>query len=228
LPRWISGAAVALALLVSACGGSGGDEGAAIGGSTPQPDGTTTAPNGVCVPATSAIGAIQRQAHRDDQPIQFTAPPARVINPAKKYVAKMYTNRGLISIDLAAADVPNTVNNFVYLSCAGFYDGLTFHRVVKSPTPFVIQGGDPKGTGQGGPGYIFNNEISPNIRHDTGVLSMANSGANTNGSQFFITLAPAPTLDGQYSAFGRVTAGMDVANAIRQGDVILSISIEES
>jgi peptidyl-prolyl cis-trans isomerase B (cyclophilin B) len=227
LLRWISGAAVALALLVSACGGDGGEE-IAIGGSTPQPDGTTTAPNGVCVPATNAIGAIQRQAHRDDKPIQFAAPPARVIDPAKKYVAKMYTNRGLISIDLAAADTPNTVNNFVYLSCVGFYDGLTFHRVVKSPTPFVIQGGDPKGTGQGGPGYIFNNEISPNIRHDTGVLSMANSGANTNGSQFFITLAPAPTLDGQYSAFGRVTAGMDVANAIRQGDVILSISIEES
>jgi peptidyl-prolyl cis-trans isomerase B (cyclophilin B) len=227
LLRWISGAAVALALLVNACGG-GSDEQAAIGGSTPQPDGTTTAPNGVCVPATSAIGAIQRQVHREDQPIHFAAPPARVIDPAKKYVAKMYTNRGLISIDLAAADAPNTVNNFVHLSCAGFYDGLTFHRVVKSPTPFVIQGGDPKGTGQGGPGYIFNNEISPNIRHDTGVLSMANSGANTNGSQFFITLAPAPTLDGQYSAFGRVTAGMDVANAIRVGDVILSISIEES
>jgi peptidyl-prolyl cis-trans isomerase B (cyclophilin B) len=226
LLRWISGAA-AFVLLVSACGGDGGEE-TAVGGATPQLDGTSTAPNGVCVPATSAIGAIQRQVHQADKPIQFAAQPARVIDPAKKYVAKMYTNRGLISIDLAAADTPNTVNNFVSLSCAGFYDGLTFHRVVKSPTPFVIQGGDPKGTGQGGPGYIFNNEISPNIRHDTGVLSMANSGANTNGSQFFITLAPAPSLDGQFSAFGRVTAGMDVANAIRQGDRILSISIEES
>jgi peptidyl-prolyl cis-trans isomerase B (cyclophilin B) len=210
-------------LLVSACGGGGGEEATIVAG-TPQLDGTSTAPNGVCVPATSAIGAIKRQV----QPIQFSAPPARVIDPAKKYVAKMYTNRGLISIDLAAADAPNTVNNFVYLSCAGFYDGLSFHRVVKSPTPFVIQGGDPKGTGQGGPGYIFNNEISPNIRHDTGVISMANSGANTNGSQFFITLAPAPSLDGQYSAFGRVTAGMDVANAIRLGDRLLSVSIEES
>jgi peptidyl-prolyl cis-trans isomerase B (cyclophilin B) len=227
LLRWISGAAAAFVLLVSACGGDSGEQ-AAIADGTPQLDGTSTAPNGVCVPATSAIGAIQRQVHRKDQLIQFSAPPARVIDPAKKYVAKMYTNRGLISIDLAAADVPNTVNNFVFLSCAGFYDGLSFHRVVKSPTPFVIQGGDPKETGQGGPGYIFNNEISPNIRHDTGVLSMANSGANTNGSQFFITLAPQPSLDGQYSAFGRVTAGMDVANAIRQGDRILSVSIEES
>jgi peptidyl-prolyl cis-trans isomerase B (cyclophilin B) len=227
LLKWISGAVAAFALLVSACGGDGDDE-AIIAGGTPQLDGTSTAPNGVCVPATSAIGAIQRQVHRQDQVIQFSAPPARVIDPAKKYVAKMYTNRGLISIDLAAADVPNTVNNFVYLSCAGFYDGLTFHRVVKSPTPFVIQGGDPRGDGQGGPGYIFNNEISPNIRHDTGVISMANSGANTNGSQFFITLAPQPSLDGQYSAFGRVTAGMDVANAIGLRDRILSVSIEES
>jgi peptidyl-prolyl cis-trans isomerase B (cyclophilin B) len=223
LLRWFSGGVVALALLACACGGSGGED-AAIAGGTPEPDGTSTAPNAVCIPATSAIGSIQRK----DQPVQLTAPPARVIDPARKYVAKMYTNRGLISIDLAAADTPNTVNNFVYLSCAGFYDGLTFHRVVKSPTPFVIQSGDPKGTGQGGPGYIFANEISPNIRHDTGVISMANSGANTNGSQFFITLAPAPQLDGQYSAFGRVTAGMDVANSIRLGDRILSISIEEN
>jgi peptidyl-prolyl cis-trans isomerase B (cyclophilin B) len=223
LLRWFSGAVAALALLACACGGSGGED-AAIAGGTPGPDGTSTAPNAVCIPATSAIGSIQRK----DQPVQLTAPPARVIDPARKYVAKMYTNRGLISIDLAAADTPNTVNNFVYLSCAGFYDGLTFHRVVKSPTPFVIQSGDPKGSGQGGPGYIFANEISPNIRHDTGVISMANSGANTNGSQFFITLAPAPQLDGQYSAFGRVTAGMDVANSIRLGDRILSISIEEN
>jgi peptidyl-prolyl cis-trans isomerase B (cyclophilin B) len=223
LLRWFSGAVAALALLACACGGSGGED-AAIAGGTPGPDGTSTAPNAVCIPATSAIGSIQRK----DQPVQLTAPPARVIDPARKYVAKMYTNRGLISIDLAAADTPNTVNNFVYLSCAGFYDGLTFHRVVKSPTPFVIQSGAPKGSGQGGPGYIFANEISPNIRHDTGVISMANSGANTNGSQFFITLAPAPQLDGQYSAFGRVTAGMDVANSIRLGDRILSISIEEN
>ena len=227
MPRWISGAAAAFVLLVSACGG-GGDQQNATGGATPQLDGTSTAPNGVCVPATSAVGAIQRKVQSSDQPMQFAAPPARVIDPTKKYVAKMYTNRGLISIDLAAADTPNTVNNFVYLSCAGFYDGLTFHRVSKSPTPFVIQGGDPKGNGLGGPGYIFNNEISPNIRHDTGVISMANSGPNTNGSQFFITLAPAPQLDGQFSAFGRVTAGMDVANAIRVNDRILSISIEES
>jgi peptidyl-prolyl cis-trans isomerase B (cyclophilin B) len=223
LLRWISCAAAAFVLLVSACGGDGGEE-PTIEGGTPQLDGTSTAPNGVCVPATSAIGAIQRKS----EPFQLPAPPARVINPAKKYVAKMYTNRGLISIDLAAADTPNTVNNFVYLSCAGFYDGLTFHRVSKSPTPFVIQGGDPRGDGQGGPGYIFNNEISTNIRHDTGVISMANSGPNTNGSQFFITLAPQPSLDGQFSAFGRVTAGMDVANAIRVNDRILSISIEES
>ncbi|HWO73370.1 MAG TPA: peptidylprolyl isomerase [Dehalococcoidia bacterium] len=160
--------------------------------------------------------------------MRFEALPERVIDPAKKYVAKMYTSRGLITIDLAAQDAPNTVNNFVFLSCAGFYDGLTFHRVVKEPQPFVVQGGDPRGDGRGGPGYLFADEFSPNLRHDTGVISMANSGPNTNGSQFFITLAPAHHLDDKHSVFGRVSSGMDVVNAIQQGDRILSVSIEES
>ena len=105
---------------------------------------------------------------------------------------------------LAAKDAPITVNSFVFLSCNGFYDGLTFHRVVKSPQPFVIQGGDPKGDGTGGPGYQYQQETSPNLKHDAaGVLSMANAGPNTNGSQFFITLAATPSLDGGYNVFGR-------------------------
>jgi cyclophilin family peptidyl-prolyl cis-trans isomerase len=152
-----------------------------------------------------------------------------VIDPAKTYVATMQTTRGVVTMELSTQS-PITTNNFVFLSCHGYYDGLTFHRVVKTPTPFVIQGGDPRGDGTGGPGYQFQTEINPVIKHDAaGVLSMANSGPNTNGSQFFITLAPATHLDnGTFNAFGRVTSGMDAVNAIRQGDRILAISIAES
>ena len=215
-------AVLLLLLLAAACGGGGELTPvptafpAAAGTSTPS-----TAPT--CGPAGSAIAAIKREGNR-----RFTAPPPRVIDPAKSYTAVMETTRGVITIQLAPAAAPNTVNNFVYLSCEGFYDGLSFHRVVKTPTPFVIQGGDPRGDGLGGPGYIFNDEVSPNIRHDAGVISMANSGPNTNGSQFFITLAAAPNLNDKYNAFGHVTAGMDVANAIVQGDKILAVSITES
>ena len=106
---------------------------------------------------------------------------------------------------------------------------MTFHRVVKTPTPFVIQGGDPRGDGTGGPGYLIDDEFSPNLLHDAaGVISMANSGPNTNGSQFFITLAPAAHLDGVHSAFGHVTDGMDAVNSIVEGDKILAVSIAEN
>jgi peptidyl-prolyl cis-trans isomerase B (cyclophilin B) len=141
----------------------------------------------------------------------------------------MQTSRGVVTIELAAADAPVTTNNFVFLSCHGYYDGLTFHRVVKDPAPFVIQGGDPRGDGRGGPGYIFEDEFSPNWRHDgPGILSMANSGPATNGSQFFITLAAAGHLDDVHSIFGRVTDGMPAVNAISEGDKILAVSITES
>ncbi|MPZ47866.1 MAG: peptidylprolyl isomerase [Dehalococcoidia bacterium] len=141
----------------------------------------------------------------------------------------MNTSKGVIVLQLDARNAPNTVNNFVFLSCHGFYDGLIFHRVVKTPEPFVIQGGDPAGNGTGGPGYTFNNEVSPNLLHDAaGVISMARTPMpNTNGSQFFITLGPTPSLDGQYNAFGRVASGMDAVNAIVIGDTINSVSIEE-
>ena len=109
-----------------------------------------------------------------------------------------------------------TVENFVNLARAGFYDGITFHRVISG---FMAQGGDPTGTGRGGPGYQFGDEFSPRRRHDgAGVLSMANAGPGTNGSQFFITLGPTPHLDDRHSVFGRVTSGMDVVRAIRERD----------
>ena len=169
-----------------------------------------------------SIAEIERTGQR-----QFRSPPERVIDPNKIYIATMKTDRGDITIELAAKEAPDTVNNFVYLSCVGFYDGLNFHRVIKSP-PFMIQGGDPKGDGTGGPGYRFKDEFSANHRHDgAGVLSMANAGPGTNGSQFFITLAPQPHLDNHHTVFGRVTDGMDAVRAVEQGDKITRIDIEE-
>ena len=169
----------------------------------------------------SKITEIQRTGTRS-----FTSAPALVIDAAKTYVAKFETSKGDISIELAAKDAPKTVNNFVFLSCTGFYDGLSFHRVITEP-PFMIQGGDPRGDGTGGPGYRFADEFSAAWKHETGMLSMANAGPNTNGSQFFITLAPQPHLDGRHSVFGKVVEGMDTVRAIRQGDTITRIDIEE-
>jgi peptidyl-prolyl cis-trans isomerase B (cyclophilin B) len=166
------------------------------------------------------ISDIQRTGQR-----QFQRAPERVIDPDKTYIATLKTDRGDIVIELAAKDAPNTVNNFVYLSCVGYYDGLNFHRVIGN---FMIQGGDPRGDGTGGPGYRFADEFSPKWRHSgPGMLSMANAGPGTNGSQFFITHSAQPHLDDRHSVFGKVTSGQDVVNAIRQGDKIQRIDIEE-
>jgi len=208
-------AATGLLLLVLACGGSDKEDNTSAGGS-PGPD--TSAAAGTC--SGGQLASIKRSGERN-----FRAPPERVIDPAKTYTAKMKTVKGEITLSLAAADAPNTVNNFVFLSCDGYYDGLTFHRFEPN---FVIQGGDPRGNGSGGPGYVFGDEFSPNQRHSgPGILSMANAGANTNGSQFFITLAAAPHLNDKHSVFGRVTSGMDVVEKIRAGDKIIGVSVEE-
>ena len=157
---------------------------------------------------------------------QWNSPPPMTIDPKKNYTATMETSKGTIEIDLFAKDAPKTVNNFVFLAREGFYDGVTFHRVISN---FMIQGGDPTGSGRGGPGYKFEDEVRTNPnKHGTGSLSMANAGPNTNGSQFFITHSPQPHLDGKHTVFGKVTSGMDVVNAIRQGDVITSVTITES
>ncbi len=154
---------------------------------------------------------------------QWSTPPAMIIDPKQKYTAKIETTRGTIVIALFPEYAPKTVNNFVFLAEQGFYDGVTFHRVISD---FMIQGGDPTGTGRGGPGYKFEDEFRGNpLKHETGSLSMANAGPNTNGSQFFITHSPQPHLDGKHTVFGKVTEGQDVVNKIRQGDKILTIQI---
>jgi cyclophilin family peptidyl-prolyl cis-trans isomerase len=160
--------------------------------------------------------------------------PSGTLDLSKSYTARFKTQRGEFSVELFAADAPLTVENFVNLARSGFYDGTTFHRVIPG---FMAQGGDPTGTGRGGPGYAFRDEFSPSRRHDgPGVLSMANAGPGTNGSQFFITLGPTPHLDGRHTVFGRVTDGMDVVSSIRErdpdrdsnpGDTIETIQVEE-
>jgi peptidyl-prolyl cis-trans isomerase B (cyclophilin B) len=156
-------------------------------------------------------------------PNRYSKPFDIKIDPAKKYTATMETNRGTMVLQLYAAQTPRTVNNFVCLAEDGYYDGVTFHRVIPD---FMIQGGDPTGTGRGGPGYTFKDEFDPKLKHDgPGVLSMANAGPNTNGSQFFITHVATPWLDGKHSVFGRVISGQDVVDRIEQGDVILSVHI---
>lgn len=167
---------------------------------------------------------------------KYTHAPDMQIDPRKKYTAIFHTVKGDITVELFAAQAPITVNNFVFLAREGFYNNTTFHRVIAG---FMAQGGDPTGTGTGGPGYKFNDEPSAlALRHDSaGLLSMANAGRNTNGSQFFITYGPTPHLNGQHAIFGRVTQGMDVLRSIRErdpqrdrnpGDAIIAIDIVES
>jgi peptidyl-prolyl cis-trans isomerase B (cyclophilin B) len=148
------------------------------------------------------------------------------IDPDTTVQATITTSKGDIVLDLHPQHAPKTVNNFVVLAKDGFYDGLTFHRVIPN---FMIQGGDPTGTGSGGPGYRFEDETNDNpLTHETGVISMANAGPNTNGSQFFITHAPQPHLDGRHTVFGKVVQGQDVVDAIQQGDTMDSVAISEA
>lgn len=147
---------------------------------------------------------------------KFDSPPEQTIDPQAEYVAHIHTDKGEIVAELAADKAPKTVNNFVFLAQEGFYDGVVFHRVIDD---FMAQTGDPTGTGRGGPGYRFDDEFHPDLRHDgPGVLSMANAGPNTNGSQFFITHRATPWLDDKHAVFGHVVEGMDVVNSIPARD----------
>lgn len=165
--------------------------------------------------------------------MKWDTPPKMQIDTKKKYTAVIETEKGTLTLELFAKDVPKTVNNFVFLARQGFYDGTTFHRVIPD---FMAQGGDPTGTGAGGPGYIFANEITAH-KHVAGTLSMANSGPNTNGAQFFITYKATPWLDGGYNVFGQLIEGMDVLKKITPrdpdqnpkypGDKIIKVTIKE-
>jgi len=151
-----------------------------------------------------------------DETKQWSKSPAMEIDPSKTYYATLDTSKGKIKVKLFAGKAPKTVNNFVFLANQGFYDGTIFHRVINN---FMVQGGDPTGTGRGGPGYRFEDEFDPSLRHDkAGMLSMANAGPGTNGSQFFITHVPTPWLDGKHSIFGQVVEGMDTVFAIPERD----------
>jgi peptidyl-prolyl cis-trans isomerase B (cyclophilin B) len=155
----------------------------------------------------------------------YSAPPEMTIDPSRSYVATFDTSRGRIVCELYPKDAPKTVNNFVFLAREGFYNGTKFHRVIAD---FMVQGGDPTGTGRGGPGYKFEDEVANNPRkHMVGSLSMANAGPNTNGSQFFITHIATDWLNGKHTVFGQVVTGQDVVNAVQQGDTLTSLTIEE-
>ena len=156
---------------------------------------------------------------------QYPAPPEMAIDTNKSYTATFDTSKGRIVCELFPKDAPKTVNNFVFLAREGFYNGTTFHRVIAD---FMIQGGDPTATGRGGPGYKFEDELKNNPRmHQVGSLSMANAGPNTNGSQFFITHIATDWLNGKHTVFGQVASGQDVVNAVKQGDTLNSVAIEE-
>ncbi|MBL7177322.1 MAG: peptidylprolyl isomerase [Desulfobacteraceae bacterium] len=147
------------------------------------------------------------------------------MDPQKTYRVTIETNRGDMELELYPEYAPKTVNNFVFLAQEGFYDGVVFHRVISD---FMIQGGDPTGTGRGGPGYEFEDEFGENpLRHETGVISMANSGPNTNGSQFFITHSPQPHLDGKHTVFGKLVKVHEILNAIQQGDRMEKVVVSE-
>lgn len=156
---------------------------------------------------------------------QWNSAPEMQIDLDKTYCVTIETGKGMIDLELYPQHAPKTVNNFVFLIREGFYDGVLFHRVISD---FMIQGGDPTGTGRGGPGYRFEDEFKGNpLKHETGSISMANAGPNTNGSQFFITHSPQPHLDGRHTVFGKVVTGQDVVNAIRQGDRMTKVTATE-
>ncbi len=157
------------------------------------------------------------------KPKTYSAPPPMKIDTGKQYTATIKTEKGNLVLELFASDAPMTVNNFVFLAREGFYDGTTFHRVIPG---FMAQGGDPTGTGTGSPGYRFADEFTQHT-HVAGALSMANSGPNTNGCQFFITYAPQQHLDGKHSVFGQLIEGMDVLKKIEKGDATVRITIQE-
>lgn len=234
--RYPAVAALTTALLLAACSA----EPATLPTITPFP-GTPTSgvptlapprtptPRGTAASAPVADNARPFAALTNDERGRIrTEPPPITIDPAKKYIASIQTEKGVIEVELDPSAAPQTVNNFVYLAQNGFYDGLTFHRVEPG---FVIQGGDPAGNGTGGPGYNIPPEIK--LTHEEGAIAMARTSGPpettpSSGSQFYITLAPQPSLDNQYTVFGKTINGMDVVNRIAIGDQIVRIDVRAS
>ena len=204
--RYLSGV-VATAFLVAAC----------LPTQTPPPTNAPAAKVAPTVQPAAASGAAATptpkiQAFQGLSFKQYAAPPLMTIDASASYTATIRTNKGLIVLELFPDSAPKTVNNFVFLAEEKFYDGLLFHRVIEG---FMIQGGDPTGTGGSGPGYKFGDEIDPRrVFSEPGILAMANSGPNTNGSQFFITTVSTPHLNGAHTIFGRIMTGQEVAEAI--------------
>ena len=165
-------------------------------------------------------------AQETQQKKKYDAPPPMKIDVNKSYAATIETDKGKIVLDLFAKDAPGTVNNFVFLARDGYYDGVIFHRVIPD---FMIQGGDPTGTGRGGPGYTIKDEVKGNPhKHQRGTLSMAKTQEpDSGGSQFFITHVPTPHLDGLHTVFGQVREGQEVVDKIQKGDVMKKVTIEE-
>ncbi|WP_161804546.1 peptidylprolyl isomerase [Ardenticatena maritima] len=215
-----------VALAVAACGGASTEPAPATETAAPTSE---PAPTSAAEPTPEAAAPAPTPAYQ-----QWDEPPPMQIDPNAIYVATIKTEKGDIRIQLFADKAPKTVNNFVFLAEQGFYDNTTFHRVIPD---FMAQGGDPSGTGAGGPGYTFEDEISPDLVFDgPGYLAMANAGPNTNGSQFFITYVETPWLNGRHTIFGKVVEGMDVALSLTprdpqqnpdfEGDRILTVEIE--
>ncbi len=226
-------AIVAITLLIAACGGNG-DSGSDVGGGE-EPTVSTADDEGGGEEPTVSFGEpavpFAESCQKTDEK-QFSAAPEPVIDTSKTYTATIKMESGGEIVIELFSDVPITTNNFVFLACKGYYDGVTFHRVIPD---FVAQGGDPTGTGTGGPGYSIPDEEDGDHGMDAGVISMAKSGPNTTGSQFFITYTPQKQLEPDFTVFGRVTEGMDVALQITPrtapslppGDAIETITIEE-
>jgi len=228
--------APAILLVASSCGGSSKkadttptDAGVPPGGGQVIITGNTPTPPSKQLP--SRTGDFASLCTKSSEK-SFSAPET-IIDPNKKYTATLTTENGAITIELEPKQAPVTVNSFVFLACKGFYDGLTFHRVIAG---FMAQGGDPTGTGGGGPGYSIPDEFTASS-FDRGTVAMANTGEpNSGGSQFFICFTPQPRLSGGYTAFGQVTAGLDVLDKIQSrdpqtattpGDKIVSITVQE-
>lgn len=233
----ISFAAFALAALVAASCGSAdaakSKSASSSKGASPKaaaPVNAAPAKSAAPAPhADAAAAAGASQAAHKKRPLISKPTPDEIaaIKAEGKKVAVIETARGTIKFELFDDDAPLSVANFVKLARAGFYDGLTFHRVVKEPRPFVIQGGDPLGNGMGNPGYTIEGEFSPTRQHLEGTVAMARSrDPNSAGCQFYICLAPAPELDTQYAIFGQVTEGMDAVLAVMQGDIMSRVTIE--